>query len=414
MSTCKTSSKAIRPHFNLLGMIAVISALWMAPNQEALAEDFSGASMWGDSIERRTAINKGCTSYYFCAQVSIIKLSLTNVQYPTQGMNYDIAGESTFETLMDISQGDSDFIADQIAKGTARDKDGSIKITLPMIDYGYTGTFNEILITVNTPDGEVDTATRDLYDGDYTAFTGSVTIEKYDTFTLKGSYSGTLNQYDPIYPDGKVPYYGPLPSNRVQQYKLGRSGNISGEFNIISAWREDERIVETMDMRGGMGGSLLSEIDRLAAAFNIDTNTDGLKDGEQSQVANAPQCDCSCNYIDSAPAQCQSMCSASFTSCKGQRLAPKQSPSAFPTSIPEAPIEDTSNLSQAQRDIKEVLDGSVVEAPENLRQKYIAVVAKKHPGPAMAELRAQMLAAFDEMPDDKLKMMMFLGMGGKP
>ena len=137
--------------------------------------------------------------------------------------------------------------------------------------------------------------------------------------------------------------------------------------------------------------------------------------GSSSSVGVFKGCDCSCNYVQTVSAQCQPVCSAAFAACQGERHKPLQSIPVAGFAVPDAPAivprnaEDFSNIGN---DLLNLMGNSTVDAPANLRENFIELLAKNQPGPAMVQMREMMLKAFDEMPDDKAKMIMFTAMGG--
>ncbi len=96
-----------------------------------------------------------------------------------------------------------------------------------MIDYGYSGTFNNILITTSSSGLKLKTAKKDEFSEGHTGFTGTITIEEYSPYVMKGSYSGELYSYVGT----NAPYRGPLPSKREKQIKISATGSVNGEFN---------------------------------------------------------------------------------------------------------------------------------------------------------------------------------------
>jgi len=257
---------------NKLGFRWLIALLvCLMTTSHANAEKFENYSSIGGSTERELIRTKEikCKYYYHCGPTSTIELTMltadgeTTAAFGDSSINYDVGAVGTFEQMLKRGEdfnknGLSSAITEMIKKGEEY-KGGKIRIVFPMIDYGYTGTFNNIEISVHEQNERLSTATRDEYTGGVTGFTGSVTIEKYSPSTMKGSYSGTLYRYV----DANLPYRGPLPHQRVKIIVGAGTGSVNGEFTIINPWKDDDRISDGIDYQSAIVDPMKDDIKRM-------------------------------------------------------------------------------------------------------------------------------------------------------
>ncbi len=413
--------------------LLIAFAVGLIPVSDTFADTFENYSAVGGNTERapNRKKGKGCTNYYFCGPTSTIELTML-----TSGdvsLNYDVGENGTFEKMMkygeDFQKSGVLSLTDKILKKKAEHEAQKITIVLPMIDYGYSGTFNNVKISVTEKNETFTSAKRDEYSGMYSEFTGSVTIEEYSPYNMAGTYSGTLYSYV----ETNAPYRGPSPDQQVKQFKIDRNGSINGEFNILSPWEDDDRMNEGIDFQSAMVDPMKNDIKKLAAQYGIDVDVD--KEFEQVE-ANARQnergsssssniygdCNCSCNFIQSATPTCQTSCRAAFDVCKGDRYTPPVRQTyinndELSPELQEAAenftLKDGEKFMNLDQETIDRFEDDAVKTPTNLRDKFIVLLEKQQPGPDNAPARAMMLQGFDSMPDDKSKMVMFISLGGK-
>ncbi len=302
-------------------------------------------------------------------------------------------------------------------------ENSKIRISIPLIDYGYTGTFYNVCIKVRGKNKE-RYATTEL--GTKTRCIGTVTIEIYTRFELKGAYSGGLTNLD------FEPRYAKINSQVNNGFASGEpinnppvAGSIKGEFYILDPWRNDSRFsldkevfidAAENDLKGM--ASQFGVIEDLEKAFDEVRSNQRQNDNRASQGGDVEACDCSCNYVISAAPECKAMCGEAFAICTEERYEPQQNTVANKNtddSLPpkqDLPKAKGAKLQGIDQDFVDELEKGAVKTPENLREKFILILQKNHPGDENASMRDMMIKGFDSMPDDKSKMIMFESMGG--
>jgi hypothetical protein len=216
--------------------------------------------------------------------------------------------------------------------------DGShVSITFPLIDYGFTGTFNNAYLSVSRRGDGVYQALgpQDAQPGPGVQFplSGRVTIESYTPMILRGSYSANLVDMERVNLTGDDPT---LPIHET----------IEGRFQIIGAWRGDERIGVTaaeepvdsvlkdvQEMMPGIDPQYLKDI---LAAQDTDLPDIGGPGGSAGGYI-GPACDCSCNRAPDAEPPCDEVCAGTFAACEG--LVATQV--AGPAWMADARVEDS-------------------------------------------------------------------------
>jgi hypothetical protein len=206
-------------------------------------------------------------------------------------------------------------VADRYKKAMERadEYDGSfVNIDIPLIDYGYTGTFDNALITVSKKDGgQVESiGPLDIQPGpgQLFALSGSVTIEEFSTAVMRGTFSAALVDRDDIAGMGDD---GSLPVR----------DNISGRFQIAVPWVEDGRVsretpedIEIEVTRDVTAISPDLDVWLESAAAERDPTGGGTSSG-----GSLPGCYCACNAIETIAEACGEHCGATFAACKGQQ-----------------------------------------------------------------------------------------------
>ena len=312
-------------------------------------------------------------------------------------------------------------IAEYMQMGKSMEK-SKIRISIPLIDYGYTGTFYNVCIKVRGKNKERYEAI-DL--GAKSRCIGTVTIERYTRFELKGTYSGGLTNLN------FKPGYAKINSQVNNGFASGKpinnppvAGSIKGEFYILDPWRDDSRFsldkdafidAAENDLRGMVG-----ENEDLEKAFDEVRSNQRQNDKSASQVGDVKACDCSCNYVASAAPDCKIKCGEAFAICTAERYEPlqntvenKNTANSLPPNLsPEQALPKTNGakLQGIDQNFVDELEKGEVKTPENLREKFISMLQKNHPGDENAPIRNMMIKGFDSMPDDKSKIIMFKSM----
>jgi hypothetical protein len=227
----------------------------------------------------------------------------------------------------------SDMFADsskiEAAAERSKNTPGShVSIAFPMIDYGFTGSFDNASLTVNAGPNQTykSLGPGDVQPGPGTRypFAGVVTIEEYTPWQMRGSFSGHLTNMD------RLNLVGDDPSLPIHE-------NIHGTFNLIAPWQKDDRMaVETAETAIA---SVFADVQQMQAGAGVDEAVAG---GQQPSGSSSPggssggvvtSCDCSCNSKIELLPQCKSQCAPVLALCVGDSTAAKSATLTAPASI---------------------------------------------------------------------------------
>jgi len=293
------------------------------------------------NAELRSAPNQTISEYcreYTCGPTTTITLYPNDVTGLSP--NYEMGGKGFFKQMMNIgeafgNEGASGVINHALKQHKVPTKVSTIHdkttMVLPLIDYGFTGSFSHILITVSNeePRYGYSSVTMGLTDkDDFITYAGTVTIEEYSPFIIRGSYSTPLKRYEDINPrDLQCPAFSDPSTPPCKIRKLMGTGNISGTFSISTPQGATNRYKQTPSSDDL--DPFISDIESMAAAYGVDMDVDfdevlsdaGVRSSNKGDVGGEDrnQCNCSCNYVKSATPECQVICKKPFSVCKGER-----------------------------------------------------------------------------------------------
>lgn len=252
-----------------------------------------------------------------------------------------------------------------------------INMTFPLIDYGFTGSFNNAYIEVKMPKSErwVTVGPQDAIPGAgmMFAFSGRVTIHEYTPEMLRGEFGGALVNVDDAEGAGDDPV---LPVRH----------QLSGSFVIAAPVLDDDRthVLNPMSYRDVtedfeiiMPGMNAAAPDPIAAALEQSAKSPARRRSPSASVHEF--CDCSCNRQADASGICRASCQWTYRACEGTAFIPPPLPNAL------SPSQETRAIAE-------------------LRQKYYEfMVANKGRGYA-----DQYIRLFDNLPgklEDKRRWM---------
>ena len=200
-----------------------------------------------------------------------------------------------------------------------------VNITIPLIDYGFTGSFNNARLTVSARGGSSYQAIGpgDIQPGPGHEYplSGRVTIEEYTPTLLRGTYSGGLVDME------RIDW-----ANVGDDFTLPVHETIQGNFQIVAAWRGDDRIHaelaedavasvyrDVAEMMPGLDPQLLQSIQQSqqGAAPGPDASGGAGTGGDTSVGIITPGCDCSCNAAPDPKPECERACGGTYAACKG-------------------------------------------------------------------------------------------------
>lgn len=190
-------------------------------------------------------------------------------------------------------------------------------ISIPLIDYGYSGTFGNASIVVSKRGGGHYQAIgpQDIQPGPGAQYplSGKVTIDEFTPSVMRGSFVGTM-----VDPDSKATV--------SEDASLPVAHTVSGRFQIVGTWQEDDRIHrETSE---DLQTSVRTDVAAASSAQGA-IGTHGAGAGEPGAAETGPAggasggqlnavCDCSCNTMESAVPECETQCAGTFRACLGQ------------------------------------------------------------------------------------------------
>lgn len=294
--------------------------------------------------------------------------------------------------LKGIGQADgATTLFDLAAEADSRDG-SSITLVIPLIDYGFTGTFNNAAISMNRANQESHhgiyqaIGPADALPGPDKGFplSGTVTIEEYSPFVLRGSFAGSMVDAS----EADLTTDNPVLPVRV---------NLSGTFNVIAPWRGDDRAV--VRLAENIERSVRQDVPTVVGRFQGGAATDAstspvLTIPDLEDTAGTDQsCDCSCNFAADAAVGCQQVCEGTYRACRGEPLAA---------------------LTDEQRESAAKMAQTAEEAGVQLREDFIRLMERQYGQQAnYEETLGSMLDTFDGMSSFNDKAMLYTTHGGE-
>lgn len=190
-----------------------------------------------------------------------------------------------------------------------------VSITIPLIDYGFSGHFSNAQITVNKAGGDnyLAMGPADIQPGPGHLFplSGSVSIETFTPELLQGTFSADLVDPDDIESLG-------------DDAALPVKHQISGRFQIVAPWALDDRILRE-PAQEAPGDAVAADVADFFPGVNMETGetvaSKGAAQAGQSQGSGGslPGCFCSCNLVEDFSQACQAVCEPVVRTCKGEQ-----------------------------------------------------------------------------------------------
>jgi len=256
------------------------------------------------------ALHKGdCSARYrelnLCGDQLVIQLStvpgysgvLSSVTQ-TGGFMKHMLGKGTLlaEMQEDIAQ------AEMLAEKDRDSRDGAeIELRIPLVDYGFTGTFNNASISVSKAGGGSYSASgpKDIDDSLSTSVyppSGTVVIEEYSPQMLRGTFSGQLVR------NGKTQ------AERIEERRHGIRRptldivrTVQGRFWVAAPWQNDERY--ELLSPSELPGSIMDDFSELMLPGMLDSvpglpgelsTGDGTNSVSGGSGMSKQSCSCSC------------------------------------------------------------------------------------------------------------------------
>jgi len=262
----------------------------------------------------------------------------------------------------------------------------SVSITIPHVEYGFTGSFDNAAIIVSAgaeggpfeaigPEDSIPGVGREY------RTSGRVTIEAFTPFVLRGRFEAGLTDGSRVeFPEGAVDVT--LPIHRT----------ISGNFVVASPWEGDSRVavisnhsVESALRDMTQAFPALAGVDPAAiAAGKSPPSAPAVQSYPPSPVGAFPSCGCDCAPLETLEPQCRPICEVSVRECAAAEVSAA-----------------TVATAQAER---VALAGDV----ERMRSDFEDYLMANN----LEGLRETMLGVFDALPtpEEKRRLLMSYGM----
>jgi hypothetical protein len=386
----------------------VVAAVWTAlgsasaqeppSTEEIMREDAAELTPYSPSGATATRDTRGSScvasapfEFLACGPSTTIQLALMPGIYGTLDSTTTRGGRMAqiVDQLQAMGRAAEPGTMQELARQEDAIDGSSITITIPLIDYGFEGSFSNAAIRMSRANRKEHYShyqaigPRDSVPGPGHKFplSGKVTIEEYSPWVLRGSFSAAmvdLDQSDLTVDD---------PVLRVIHH-------LSGSFNVIGPWRGDDRaaVIDPDDLDRTILEDIDSAFGIVGGTQNLGTGATGAASSSGGGSGGGMSCDCSCNVSDSAPMACQSQCAGTFQACQGEPL----------------PM-----ISEAEMDELASLEDRVAAYSEDLRERFEAFIDDgwgDHPQIDM--IKESYLEAFDEATslDARVSMIAIAGM----
>ncbi len=206
-----------------------------------------------------------------------------------------------------------------------------VRIKMPQIDHGFSGTLDNVLVSVTGGDADDwvsrGPANAGHANNPYYAASGRVRIDRYDALELRGRFEADLVEMPP--------------SGRLGPASLPVVASVAGDFVVGRPWEGDDRyeglVPEPEEIMSGiidmLPGSLRMD-ERFAPPPGADGPAPGPNAGNGQGVGVVSGCDCSCTgkselleYLEAqedmeqpglsqlAKAMCMVKCQAAYSAC---------------------------------------------------------------------------------------------------
>jgi len=196
---------------------------------------------------------------------------------------------------------------------TLKTIDGSsVSIAIPLIDYGYTGTFSNAAISVRMSGDRRWSAIGPADEQQRTRLTGRVTIEEYTPFVIRGSFVAPLAEFVPSGIPDQPPIYTPRDT-------------VTGSFSSVAPWLSDERTEIILDSQQQIADEIANTLGvpadmiysmkqdgTMPGSSTTGTGQGGSTGGGSTQTG----CSCECEMKPFADELCELFCEEEFAACE--------------------------------------------------------------------------------------------------
>lgn len=221
-----------------------------------------------------------------------------------------------------------------------RDTEGStVTITIPLIEYGFSGAFDNAEIVVNGGAGRGNLQAKGPEDtipgrGQEYRQSGRVNIVEFTPYVMRGSFEAQLTDLSAV-DFGKAGEDMTLPVDRT----------ISGEFVIAAPWEGDPEAADYLQQTTEAGMQDLSQafpsLGNQDLASIMPSGAQGGQPGgtsgnlPSSPVQDFPRCACDCQPIATLSPECKPICKVKLRACwaedsRQKKLSEQLRPTAEP------------------------------------------------------------------------------------
>jgi len=254
--------------------------------------------------------------YEPCGPFTSVNMQLTPGTYLNLGQSAGSGGAASqvFSTMMGQAMANP-FDAQQVMielDEKLKSIDAShVSITMPYIDYGFTGSINNAMISTVVGGMHMDSI-GPMDSNQQTPLIGSVRIEQYTPMGMRGSFSAPLAYFEPA----------PGP-NQLPIYKRGPT--LTGTFNQVAPWLEDGRstrieLQSHAEMADDIGKALGVPSSTMRSLKQQGAIPGGAGPGASSGGGGSGgglggDCDCDCASKDQVDELCELLCEEEFAAC---------------------------------------------------------------------------------------------------
>jgi len=178
-----------------------------------------------------------------------------------------------------------------------------VGIAIPLVDYGYSGTFSNAAISVGMSGGKTLRAIGPP-DSDYrTELRGRVTIDEYTPFVIRGSFSAPLAEFvNTVYTPRET---------------------ISDSFTSVAPWLSDERATIVLDSTQQMADEIANTMGVPAGMVQSMKEKGTMPESSPSGTGSSAggsggvvKCTCECKMKPFADELCKLLCEDEFAACE--------------------------------------------------------------------------------------------------
>ncbi|MEZ5552346.1 MAG: hypothetical protein R3E82_15790 [Pseudomonadales bacterium] len=288
------------------------TAKMVAEQMDADKRSLNAHTHGSTSVSRKTQIPP-CTEpfrYQACGPRLEILLSVVPGTYAAPGQTTAAGGIAAqvfggLQAMSATSLWDSQPVMQELVAQLDQIDGSNVSIAIPLIDYGFSGSFDNASIHVDMSGDRTFRAIGPPDASGWPPLTGQVTILEYTPFNLRGSFTAPLAEFVPSGSDAPAIYV--------------RRDTVHGTFNSVAPWQVDERvqtyIPDTQEEMAEDIANTLGVRRRPTPGTGSSSSGDGSAGSSGSgQVIH--DCTCECEMQPFADELCSLLCEEEFALCE--------------------------------------------------------------------------------------------------